>query len=59
MIPDENSNSFLVSIISNNESEIIKIIYDDLNKQLIKKELIKFEEKEDEIINDIYISNIS
>ena len=59
MIPDENSNSFLVSIISNNESEIIKIIYDDLNKQLIKKELIKFEEKEDEIINDIYIWNIS
>ena len=53
-IPDENSNSFLVSTVSNNESEIIKITYDESNKQLTKTELIKFEQKEDEIINDIY-----
>ena len=53
-IPDENSNSFLVSTVSNNESEIIKITYEESNKQLTKTELVKFEQKEDEIINDIY-----
>ena len=45
-IPDENSNSFLVSTVSNNESEIVKITYKESNKQLTKTELIKFEQKE-------------
>ena len=53
-IPDENSNSFLVSTVSNNESEILKIIYDETNKKLTQSQIISFKEKEDEMINDIY-----
>ena len=53
-IPDENSNSFLVSTVSNNESEILKINYDETNKKLTQSQIISFKEKEDEMINDIY-----
>ena len=49
-IPDENQNSFLVGLTQKgNNSELVKIIYDELNKKITHKTILDFNtEKENE-----------
>ena len=58
-IPDENQNSFLVGVTQKNAcSEIIKVIYDQLNKKLENQTVLDFnkekEGKDKELINEVF-----
>jgi WD40 repeat protein len=54
-IPDEEKNSFLVGITSNNISEISRIDYDEENKKLSQNNLVTFSSSENtnDIINEV------
>lgn len=55
-VPDDNSNSFLVGMTSNNTAEVMKVCYDEENKKLSTHELVIFPSTKEEMINDV--SNI-
>ena len=58
-IPDDKQNSFLVGVTAKNQnSEVIKAIYDELNKKISTEIVLDFnkekEGKEKQLINEIY-----
>ena len=58
-IPDDKQNSFLVGVTAKTKnSEIIKVIYDELNKKISSETILDFnkanEDKEKQLINEIY-----
>ena len=58
-IPDEAQNSFLVGVTQKNKcSEVIKVIYDELNKKMSNQTVLDFnkekEGEENQLINEIF-----